>query len=69
MIEPTESEDKEEMDRLVQAFVLIRKEIQSIADGRTKVEDSPLKHAPHTVAVISNSEWTRAYSREEGDRV
>ncbi len=64
MIEPTESEPKEEMDRFCEAMISIRGEIQAIIDGTWTREDNPLKHAPHTAQVVSASEWTRAYSRE-----
>ncbi|SMO91446.1 aminomethyl-transferring glycine dehydrogenase [Gracilimonas mengyeensis] len=66
MIEPTESESKEELDRFVEAMVSIRKEIQEIEDGVADKEDNVLKHAPHTQRVIAADEWTRSYSREKG---
>jgi glycine dehydrogenase len=64
MIEPTESEDKAEMDRFCQAMFLIHAEIQDVVQGRIAAEDSPLKHAPHTMDMISSSVWDRKYSRE-----
>jgi glycine dehydrogenase len=66
MVEPTESEDKGELDRFCEALITIRKEIQDIADGKISVEDSPLRHAPHTLAVITSDTWDRKYSREQG---
>jgi glycine dehydrogenase len=65
MIEPTESESKEELDRFCDAMIRIRREIQAIEDGDSDAADNPLKHAPHTSAVVSTSEWTHPYSREQ----
>mmetsp|Transcript_15149 Transcript_15149/g.13686 ORF Transcript_15149/g.13686 Transcript_15149/m.13686 type:complete len:992 (+) Transcript_15149:54-3029(+) len=64
MIEPTESEDKEELDRFCDALLMIRKEIEDIIQGVIPYADSPLKHAPHTVEVVTRSNWDRLYSRE-----
>lgn len=64
MIEPTESEDKSEMDRFCEALFLIHNEMQDVVEGRISVEDSPLKHAPHTMDMIVDSNWDRKYSRE-----
>ena len=66
MIEPTESEPKAELDRFVDAMLSIRREIQEVQDGTITAEDSPLHHAPHTLADLIASEWNRAYSRETG---
>ncbi len=66
MIEPTESENKTEIDRFCDAMIAIREEIRAVEVGRVKAADSPLRHAPHTVADLITSHWTRAYSREEG---
>jgi glycine dehydrogenase len=66
MIEPTESESKEEIDRFCDAMIAIRREIAEIESGRWKAEASPLRHAPHTVHDIADDNWTRAYSRSEG---
>jgi glycine dehydrogenase len=66
MIEPTESESKAEIDRFCDAMIAIRQEIAEIANGRFKVEDSPLRHAPHTVHDIADDAWQRAYPRAEG---
>ncbi len=65
MIEPTESEPKAEMDRFVDALIEIRKEIREVEDGKADKENNVLKHAPHTVAVITADEWTRPYSRQK----
>ncbi len=64
MVEPTESESLAELDRFCDAMIQIRDEIRAIEDGRMDREDNPLKHAPHTAAQVSASEWTHAYPRE-----
>ncbi|XP_065339438.1 glycine dehydrogenase (decarboxylating), mitochondrial [Cloeon dipterum] len=64
MIEPTESEDKQELDRFCEALICIRKEIQDIEEGRMDIRTNPLKMAPHTQAQVITSEWNRPYSRE-----
>ncbi|MGY0618750.1 aminomethyl-transferring glycine dehydrogenase [Lysobacter sp. A378] len=64
MVEPTESESLHELDRFINAMIQIREEIRAIADGKLDREDNPLKHAPHTAAQVSASEWTHAYPRE-----
>ena len=66
MIEPTESESKQEIDRFCDAMIAIRREIAEIESGRWEAEASPLRHAPHTVHDIADDNWTRAYSRSEG---
>ncbi len=66
MIEPTESESKSELDRLCDALIGIRKEIQAIEKGRADKENNVLKRAPHTALAVSASEWDRPYTREEG---
>ncbi|XP_077987566.1 von Willebrand factor A domain-containing protein 8-like [Glandiceps talaboti] len=65
MVEPTESEDKAELDRYCDALIQIRHEINDIAEGRIDVKHSPIKHAPHTMQVVTSSEWDRPYSREQ----
>ena len=65
MVEPTESESKRELDRFVDAMAVIRAEIEAIAAGGIAVEDSPLRHAPHTAEDLLG-EWDRTYSREVG---
>jgi glycine dehydrogenase len=65
MVEPTESEDKAELDRFCDAMIQIRKEIDDVVSGRADPNDNPMKHAPHTAVVVSASEWKHRYSREE----
>lgn len=64
MIEPTESEDKGELDRFCDALLNIRKEIKAIEEGKSDKTDNALKHAPHSQFVICANEWNHAYSRE-----
>ena len=64
MIEPTESEDILEMNRFIDAMIAIRSEIQEIIDGKIEVEESALRHAPHTIGAIAATNWERSYSRE-----
>ncbi len=64
MIEPTESESKAELDRFIEAMLVIRKEIAAVIDGSMDAQNNPLKHAPHTLADITDAEWKRPYSRE-----
>ena len=66
MIEPTESEDMREMNRFIDAMNAIRDEIQEVIDGKIAVEESALRHAPHTIGAIAGTEWERSYSRERG---
>jgi len=63
MVEPTESEDKAELDRFVEAMVAIRGEIEKVATGEYDRTDNPLRNAPHTLKMLSG-EWDRPYSRE-----
>jgi glycine dehydrogenase len=65
MIEPTESEPKEELDRFIDALVEIRNEIREIEEGKAPRENNVLKNAPHTAAVVTSDEWTRPYSRQK----
>lgn len=65
MIEPTESEDKEELDRFCEALISIREEIREIEEGRMDARINPLKMAPHTQAQVIASEWNRPYPREQ----
>ena len=65
MIEPTESEDKGELDRFCDALLSIREEIKEIEEGRADKKDNALKNSPHTQFVIIANEWNHAYSREE----
>ncbi len=65
MIEPTESEDKAELDRLCDALIEIRAEIKSIEDGISDKIDNPLKNAPHTQFETIEGEWNHQYSRQK----
>lgn len=65
MVEPTESETKAEIDRFITALLAIRAEIKAVEAGEISAEDSPLRHAPHTVNDLV-ADWTRKYSREQG---
>src|SRR5699024_11083657 len=64
MIEPTESEDLEELDRFIAAMISIRAEIDAIAAGTTDVADSPLRNAPHAAESIAG-DWQYPYARRE----
>jgi len=65
MVEPTESETKAEIDRFITALLAIREEIRAVERGEITSEDSPLRHAPHTVEDLV-ADWTRKYPREVG---
>ncbi len=65
MIEPTESESKEELDRFCEAMIAIREEIRAVEEGRLPREDNPLVNAPHTAAMLLARDWTHPYSREQ----
>lgn len=65
MIEPTESESKEELDRFCDAMIAIRKEIDAIEAGELDREDNPLRNAPHTVHEIGSDDWSHAYTRQQ----
>jgi glycine dehydrogenase len=65
MIEPTESESKDELDRLCDALISIRQEIRDIEGGRLDRADNPLKHAPHTAAAVTAHDWPHKYTREQ----
>jgi len=65
MIEPTESEDKAELDRFCDALLSIRDEIRAIEEGKTDKVDNPLKNAPHTQHSVCADEWNHKYSRNE----
>jgi glycine dehydrogenase len=64
MVEPTESEDKAELDRFCEALLSIRREIALVEEGGFDKKDNPLKNAPHTMAQICSDEWTKPYTRE-----
>ncbi|WP_341938310.1 aminomethyl-transferring glycine dehydrogenase [Marinimicrobium sp. C2-29] len=68
MIEPTESESKEELDRFIEAMITIRKEIAQIESGEYSLEQSPLRNAPHTQDDMMDENWERPYSRNTASR-
>ena len=65
MIEPTESEPKEELDRFCETLIQIRSEIREVEEGKADREDNVLKNAPHTAAVVTADEWKHSYSRQK----
>ncbi len=65
MIEPTESEDKAELDRFCDALIAIHNEIKAVENGTMDKADNPLKNAPHTQAVICANDWTHSYTRQQ----
>ncbi len=68
MIEPTESESRQELDRFCAAMISIRGEIAAIESGQQDREDNPLKQAPHTIEDVVDDDWTRSYSRQTAVR-
>lgn len=64
MIEPTESEDKAELDRFIDALIQIKREIEQLQNKELSIEDSPLKNAPHTAEEVTAETWNHSYSRE-----
>ncbi len=65
MVEPTESEAKDELDRFCEALIAIRGEIQSVIDGKADAKDNVLKNAPHTAGAVASEDWSHPYSREQ----
>jgi len=65
MVEPTESEDKAELDRFCEAMIAIRGEIDDVVAQRIDRTNNPLKNAPHTMESVTATEWTHPYSREQ----
>ncbi len=65
MIEPTESESKEELDRLCDAMIAIREEVHAVEEGIVDEKDNVLKNAPHTASMVTCDEWGHSYSREQ----
>ena len=65
MVEPTESESKEELDRFCDAMIAIHAEIEAVETGEADADDNLLKHAPHTTDMVSASDWPHAYPREQ----
>lgn len=66
MIEPTESESKEELDKFIAAMVKIREEIAQVESGQLDAENNPLKHAPHTIEDLLDDNWERPYTKAQG---
>ncbi|TXI69820.1 MAG: aminomethyl-transferring glycine dehydrogenase, partial [Limnohabitans sp.] len=66
MVEPTESETLEEIDRFIEAMIAIREEIRQVENGAWPQDNNPLKNAPHTADSLMAAEWDRAYPREVG---
>jgi len=64
MVEPTESESKEELDRFIEVMIAIRKEAQEIIDGKYDKENNPIQNAPHTSKVVLSDDYNYPYSRE-----
>ena len=65
MVEPTESESVQELDRFIEAMIEIKRELEEIKDGKADKEDNVLKHAPHTVNEVTANEWNHSYSRQK----
>ena len=65
MIEPTESESKEELDKFCDAMLGIREEIREVEEGKYSQDNNVLKHSPHTSTVVISNDWDREYSREK----
>ncbi len=65
MVEPTESESKQELDKFIAAMKSIRNEINAIASGQSDEKDNVLKNAPHTINLVANDAWGKPYSRQE----
>jgi glycine dehydrogenase len=65
MIEPTESESIDELDRFCDALISIRKEIEEIENGKADKTNNVLKNAPHTAKIVLDDQWNRPYSREK----
>ncbi len=65
MIEPTESEPQEELDRFCEALIEIRNEIREVEEGKADLENNVLKNAPHTAEVVTADNWSRPYSRQK----
>jgi glycine dehydrogenase len=65
MIEPTESEPKEELDRFIEAMIAIRAEIVRIEKGEWPKGDNPLSHAPHTAEALMSDAWNHPWTRRE----
>jgi glycine dehydrogenase len=65
MIEPTESETQEELDRFCDALIEIRNEVREVEEGKADKENNVLKNAPHTAEIVIADDWNRPYSRQK----
>ncbi|MDD3568086.1 MAG: aminomethyl-transferring glycine dehydrogenase [Bacteroidales bacterium] len=65
MVEPTESESLQELNRFIEAMIEIKKELDEIKDGKADKEDNVVKNAPHTVIEVTADEWNHSYSRQK----
>ncbi len=65
MVEPTESESKEELDRFCDAMIAIRREVADIEEGRADIQNNVLKNSPHTAEALASSDWGHPYTREQ----
>jgi glycine dehydrogenase len=65
MVEPTESESKAELDRFIDAMVAIKQEIDEVAAGKVKLEDSALYNSPFTIDMVTKQEWKFPFTREK----
>jgi glycine dehydrogenase len=65
MVEPTESESKQELDRFVETMLAIKQECEDVRSGKLDANDNPLKMAPHTVCEVAGDDWTHPYSRQQ----
>ena len=65
MVEPTESESLEELDRFCDAMIAIRAEAAAIESGASDPDNNPLRRAPHTLTAVTSDQWDRPYSREQ----
>jgi glycine dehydrogenase len=65
MVEPTESESKQELDRFAEAMIAIKNELEDIKSGKADKEDNPLKNAPHTLIEVAANDWNHKYTRQQ----
>ena len=65
LVEPTESESKEEIDRFCDAMISIRREAEDVIQGKQPKDDNLLKNAPHPIAVLTEDNWDKPYSRQQ----
>jgi glycine dehydrogenase len=65
MVEPTESESKDELDRFIEAMITIREEIRAVEEGKMDRDDNPPRNAPHTAAMVMADNWAHDYPRKQ----